>query len=60
MAQEKEIAKFNATVVVVERVSAKGNVYKAIELVVNGKVIPFGFCDDSQELALLKAGVKID
>ena len=57
-AQGKEVCKFNAMVVITERVSQKGNTYKAIELVVNGKTVPVGFCGDSQELSLLKAGVK--
>lgn len=57
--QGKELCKFNATVVITERVSRKGNTYKAIDLIVNGKTVPVGFCDDSEELSLLKAGVKI-
>lgn len=59
--KEKIVAKAeNCTVQVVERVSKKGNPYKVVEVVHNGKIARVGFMDNNAELSMIHAGFKFN
>ena len=60
MAQEKICCEVkNVHLKVVERTSSKGNAYKAIVAVVNGREVDLGFFNVYSENSLLRAGVKL-
>lgn len=57
---EKSVVLKGAEVRVISAVSSKGNAYKAFEVEVNGKVMRLGFVSAQHELALIKAGIRLD
>ena len=58
--EDKKVVKVNGYVTVETATSKKGNEYKAVYVTIGDKHIQLGFVNAFTELALIKAGVKLD